>query len=198
MASGDKELPAELEDLSLAVREGHEVAVVIRAGQAIFAINKTTNAWSARKSALVAWGDTAIFCSMLIFAAGVLGLLPLGGGAPIGGWVTLMILSPLPTALLVVRARKLALRECWQLVGGHQVKPRNCDPARFSCQQSGIAAHLRMPTPKLLFTDGRWSPAQIKVSLPTGASHSYDQQGARKSCRTPDAPGQRSMSERGP
>lgn len=118
LASGGKEFPVELEDLSLAVREGHEVAVVMRAGQAIFAINKTSTAWSARKSALVAWGDTAIFCSMLIFAAGVLGLLPLGGGAPIGVWVTLMILSPLPTALLVVRARKLALRECWHLVGG--------------------------------------------------------------------------------
>ena len=58
-----------------------------------------------------------IFLSLLTFVAGVLGLLPLGGGAPIGLWVTLMILSPLPTALLVVRARKLVLKECWQLVG---------------------------------------------------------------------------------
>ena len=117
LAAGDKEIPVELDDMSLAVREGHEVAVVIRAGQAIFAVNNTSTAWSARKSALVAWGDTAIFWSMLFFAAGVLGLLPLGGGAPIGIWVTLMILSPLPTALLVVPARKLVMKECWQLVG---------------------------------------------------------------------------------
>lgn len=117
LASGDKEVPVELEDFSLAIRDGHDVAVVIRRGQAIFALNKTSGEWSARKSELVAWDDTVIFLSLLTFVAGVLGLLPLGGGAPIGLWVTLMILSPLPTALLVVRARKLILRECWQLVG---------------------------------------------------------------------------------
>ena len=119
LASGEKEVPVELEDLSLAVREGHDVAVVLRRGQAIFALNKTSGQWSARKSELVAWGDTVIFMSLLTFVAGVLGLLPLGGGAPIGVWVTLMILSPLPAALLVVRARKLVLKECWQLVGWH-------------------------------------------------------------------------------
>lgn len=117
LASGDKEIPVELEDISLAVREGHDVAVVMRRGQAIFAANKTSGEWSARKSELVAWDHTVIFLSLLAFVAGVLGLLPLGGGAPIGIWVTLMILSPLPTALLVVRARKLVLKECWQLVG---------------------------------------------------------------------------------
>lgn len=117
LASGDKEIPVELDDMSLAVREGHDVAVVVRGGQAIFALNKTSASWSARTSELIAWDDTVIFWSLLICAAGVLGLLPLGGGAPIGLWVTLMILCPLPAALLVVRARKSVLQQCWRLVG---------------------------------------------------------------------------------
>jgi hypothetical protein len=117
LASGDKEIPVELDDMSLPVREGHDIAVVVRAGQAIFALNKTSSGWCAQRSALIAWDDAVIFWSLLICAAGVLGLLPLGGGAPIGIWVTLMILCPLPAALLVVRARKAVLEQCWRLVG---------------------------------------------------------------------------------
>lgn len=117
---GDKAIPIKLDGFELPFRVGQQGAFVLRGNQTIFALNETTTQWSAIRARMVPWAETAGFWALITFVVGLFALLPLGGGAPIGPFVTACLLSPFPVGVLIWRARKRTYAECRELLGLRQ------------------------------------------------------------------------------
>lgn len=85
---------------------GHIATCVTRDREPIFVLNENTGEHTFVSDRLVSWQLPIMIITILLFVAGMLGLMLVRGGAPIGAYVCGMLLSPFIAGFMVWRARR--------------------------------------------------------------------------------------------
>lgn len=96
---------------------GHAATCVTRDREPIFLRNDTTGEYTFVSDRIVSWQLPIMTITILLFVAGMLGLMLVMGGAPIGLYVTGMLLSPFVAGFMVWRAKRQTKAAVWQMVG---------------------------------------------------------------------------------
>lgn len=95
---------------------GHMATCVTRDREPIFLLNESTGEHTFVVDRLVPWQLPIMTITLLLFVAGMLGLMLVMGGAPIGHYVSAMMLSPFVAGFMVWRAQRQTKAEVRQMV----------------------------------------------------------------------------------